>query len=50
MSSEKFNIMAEFKDVTSLLSSMSFYVPLAYILHLLESCGFSKRICFPGRF
>ncbi len=24
-----------------------FYVPLAYILHLLESCRFSKRICFP---
>ncbi len=27
-----------------------FYVPLAYILHLLDSCRFSKRICFPGRF
>ncbi len=26
------------------------YVPQAYILHLLESCRFSKRICFPGRF
>jgi septal ring factor EnvC (AmiA/AmiB activator) len=30
--------------------SMYFYVPQAYILHLLESCRFSKRICFPGRF
>ncbi len=28
----------------------TFYVPLAYILHLLESCRFSKRICFPGQF
>jgi hypothetical protein len=27
-----------------------FYVPQAYILHLLESCRFSKSICFPGRF
>jgi hypothetical protein len=26
------------------------YVPQAYILHLLESCRFSKCICFPGRF
>ncbi len=28
----------------------NFYVPQAYILHLLETCRFSKRICFPGRF
>jgi hypothetical protein len=27
-----------------------FYVPLAYILHLLDSCKFSKHICFPGQF
>jgi hypothetical protein len=25
-----------------------FYVPLAYILHLLDSCRFSKRICLLG--
>ncbi len=29
---------------------LDFYVPLAYILHLLESCRFSKRLCFPGQF
>ena len=31
-------------------SLLFFYVPLVYILHLLESCRFSKRICFPGQF
>jgi hypothetical protein len=27
-----------------------YYVPLAYILHLLDSYIFSKRICFHGKF
>jgi hypothetical protein len=37
-------------DVTDEWFKNYFYVPQAYILHLLESCRFSKRICFPRRF
>jgi hypothetical protein len=38
------------RNVFTLRFSCIVYVPLAYILHLLESCRFSKRICFPGQF
>jgi hypothetical protein len=40
------------KNFAELQEYIKFYVPQAYILvilHLMESCRFSKRICFPGR-
>jgi hypothetical protein len=30
------------------IEDVFFYVPLAYILHSLDSCGIFERICLPG--
>jgi hypothetical protein len=42
--------IGSYMSFSTYLIHIIFYVPLAYILHLLESCRFSKCICFPRQF